>query len=65
LAVKSQLTTYCTGGLSYKSISALTELGTVSEFIIGRAICGRAALVGMERAMTEMLALTRGHKSSH
>jgi pyridoxine 5-phosphate synthase len=64
LAVKSQMTTYCTGGLSYKNISALTELGTVSEFIVGRAICGRAVLVGMERAVGEMLELSRGQRSS-
>ncbi len=58
-ASKSGLATYCGCGITYKNVGPLAELGAVDEFVIGRAICGRAMLVGVERAVREMVELVR------
>lgn len=44
-------------GLCYSSISAFRGLHEIDEFSIGHSIVSRAALVGMERAVREMLTL--------
>jgi len=46
-------------GLCYTTISAFRGLHGIDEFSIGHSIVSRAALVGMERAVREMLALIR------
>ena len=46
-------------GLGYTNISAFRGLHEIEEFSIGHSIVSRAALVGMERAVSEMLALVR------
>lgn len=48
-------------GLNYRNLPAVVALGGIEEFNIGHSIVARAVLVGMERAVREMLALVRGH----
>jgi pyridoxine 5-phosphate synthase len=47
-------------GLDYRNIAPLAALSGIEEFNIGHSIVSRAALVGMERAVREMLELTKG-----
>lgn len=44
-------------GLNYRNIGPVVALQGIEEFNIGHSIVARAALVGMERAVREMLAL--------
>ena len=44
-------------GLDYNNISRLTALLEIDEFSIGHSIIARAVLVGMERAVRDMLEL--------
>ncbi len=44
-------------GLNYRNIGPVAALRGIEEFNIGHSIVARAALVGMERAVREMLAL--------
>ena len=44
-------------GLDYTNISRLVSITEIDEFSIGHSIIARAVLVGMERAVREMLAL--------
>ncbi len=46
-------------GLNYRNVSEVAALPGFEEFNIGHSIVGRAALVGMERAVREMLDLMR------
>ncbi len=46
-------------GLCYKSIHAFKGLSEISEFSIGHSIISKAVLVGMERAVKEMLDLIK------
>ncbi len=62
-AAKQGLTVYAGRGITYKNIQPLVELGYIDEFIIGHAVNSRAMLVGYERAVKEMLTLTRAAKS--
>ncbi|MDR0518094.1 MAG: pyridoxine 5'-phosphate synthase [Fibromonadaceae bacterium] len=57
LAIKSGLKVNAGHGLNYRNISRISELSGVEELNIGHSIIARAALVGMERAVREMLAL--------
>lgn len=56
-AAKAGLTVHCGRGINYKNVRPLVELGAVDEFVIGHAIIARAMLVGLERAVREMLQL--------
>lgn len=47
-------------GLNYHNVAAVAVVPGFEEFNIGHSIIGRAALVGMERAVREMLELMRG-----
>ncbi|MDX9786577.1 MAG: pyridoxine 5'-phosphate synthase [Desulfobacterales bacterium] len=47
-------------GLCYNTIGAFKGLTEIDEFSIGHSIIARAALVGMEQAVKEMLALVKG-----
>ena len=47
-------------GLTYQNVSPIAALQGIEEFNIGHSIVSRAALVGMERAVREMLALLQG-----
>ncbi len=46
-------------GLNYRNIGPVAALAGIEEFNIGHSIVGRAALVGMERAVREMLQLLK------
>ncbi|MEA3437252.1 MAG: pyridoxine 5'-phosphate synthase [Thermodesulfobacteriota bacterium] len=46
-------------GICYSTIKAFKGLKEIDEFSIGHSIVSRAALVGMERAVREMLALVK------
>ena len=46
-------------GLCYNTIKAFKGLNEIDEFSIGHSIVSRAVLVGMERAVKEMLALIK------
>jgi pyridoxine 5-phosphate synthase len=46
-------------GLNYHNIGPVAALRGIEEFNIGHSIVGRAALVGMERAVREMLELLK------
>jgi len=46
-------------GLCYESIKRFKGLKEIDEFSIGHSIVSRAALVGMDRAVRDMLALIR------
>jgi pyridoxine 5-phosphate synthase len=47
-------------GLCYNTIEAFRELPEIDEFSIGHSIISKAALVGMDRAVREMVALVEG-----
>jgi len=46
-------------GLDYHNIHPLTDLGEIDEFSIGHSIIARAVLVGLERAVKEMIDLVK------
>ncbi len=46
-------------GICYNTIKAFKGLKEIDEFSIGHSIVSRAALVGMERAVREMLAMVK------
>ncbi|HLG14227.1 MAG TPA: pyridoxine 5'-phosphate synthase [Blastocatellia bacterium] len=48
-------------GLTYRNVRAIAEIEPVEELNIGHNIVARAALVGMERAVREMIAAIAGH----
>lgn len=47
-------------GLNYRNIKRLVLVREIEEFSIGHSIIARAVLVGMERAVREMIELIRG-----
>lgn len=47
-------------GLNYRNLAPVAALTGIEEFNIGHSIVARAALVGMERAVREMLELLKG-----
>jgi len=56
-ALKSGLKVNAGHGLNYRNIKRIAELSGIEEFNIGHSIIARAALVGMEKAVKEMLNL--------
>jgi len=48
-------------GLTYRNVRAIAALPEISELNIGHNIVARALLVGMERAVAEMVAAMRPH----
>ncbi|MEO8037097.1 MAG: pyridoxine 5'-phosphate synthase, partial [Acidobacteriota bacterium] len=46
-------------GLNYRNIDAIAGLADIEELNIGHSIVARAALVGMEAAVREMVSLLR------
>ena len=46
-------------GLNYVNVSRVAEIKEIVEFNIGHSIIARAVLVGLDRAVREMLALVR------
>ncbi|HXF39754.1 MAG TPA: pyridoxine 5'-phosphate synthase [Blastocatellia bacterium] len=49
-------------GLTYRNVAAIAEIHPVEELNIGHNIVARAALVGMERAVREMLSAVAGRR---
>ena len=49
-------------GLNYENLPALFDVPHLEELNIGHSIVSRAVLVGMENAVKEMLAATRGYR---
>jgi pyridoxine 5-phosphate synthase len=56
-ALKSGLKVNAGHGLNYRNINRIAELTGIEELNIGHSIVARAALVGMDRAVREMLAM--------
>jgi pyridoxine 5-phosphate synthase len=46
-------------GLNYTNIKKLSSLGGIEEFNIGHSIISRAVLVGLDRAVRDMVELIR------
>lgn len=46
-------------GLNYGNVARVAEIGAIDEMSIGHSIISRAAFVGLERAVKEMLALVK------
>jgi pyridoxine 5-phosphate synthase len=59
LATKLNLNVKVGRGLCYKSIKAFRGLNEIDEFSIGHSIISRALLMGMEKAVKEMIDLIR------
>lgn len=59
LAVKLGLGVNAGHGLNYTNIRKIASLGGIEEFNIGHAIISRAALVGLDRAVREMVDLVK------
>ncbi|MEA3279988.1 MAG: pyridoxine 5'-phosphate synthase [Thermodesulfobacteriota bacterium] len=59
LAHKLKLKVNAGHGICYKTIKAFKGLKEIDEFSIGHSIVSRAVLVGMERAVKEMLTLIK------
>jgi len=50
-------------GLNYTNIAPILALGGVEEFNIGHSIVSRAVLVGMDRAVSEMVSLIKAQRT--
>ena len=57
MAARQELEVLCGHGLSYFNVSPVAAISEIVEANIGHAIVARAALVGMDRAVREMIAL--------
>jgi len=57
LAHKLGLGVHAGHGVDYRNILWLRQIGEIEEFSIGHAVIARAVIVGMERAVREMLDL--------
>ena len=51
-------------GLTYRNVRSVAALAEIGELNIGHNIVARAVLVGMERAVREMLAAMEGRLQS-
>ena len=60
LAHKYGLNVLAGRGLNYRNVEAVAQIDGIDEIIIGHSIVSRAALVGMERAVKEMIEAIRG-----
>jgi pyridoxine 5-phosphate synthase len=58
-ARKMNLTVLAGHGLNYRNIDAVAAITDIEELNIGHSIVARAALVGLESAVKEMIALMR------
>ena len=57
LAASKGLVVYAGHGLTYRNVKPISDLPEVEELNIGHNIIARASLVGLERAVRDMLAL--------
>ncbi|NTW49460.1 MAG: pyridoxine 5'-phosphate synthase [Chlorobiales bacterium] len=58
-ARKSGLRVVAGHGLNYQNVEAIKQINEIEEVSIGHAVIARAALVGLEAAVKEMIALLR------
>ncbi len=58
--VKRHLDVLAGHGLTYRNVQPIVAIDEIVELNIGHSIVSRAVLVGMERAVTDMLGLLRG-----
>jgi pyridoxine 5-phosphate synthase len=63
LARKLGLEVHAGRGLGYRNVAPLAALAEIDELAIGDAVVGRAVLVGMERAVREMIAALRAARA--
>jgi pyridoxine 5-phosphate synthase len=61
LAVKLNMSANCGGGLNYRNIRPLVELGVFEEFTVGYSITCRGLMVGLDRAVREMMEIIHTH----
>ena len=59
LAHKYGLKVLAGRGLNYRNVEAVAQIDGIDEIIVGHSIVSRATLVGMERAVKEMIDLLR------
>ncbi|MES0363643.1 MAG: pyridoxine 5'-phosphate synthase, partial [Desulfobacteria bacterium] len=59
LAHKLKLGVNAGHGLGYQTVKAFKGLSEIDEFSIGHSIIARAVLVGLDRAVREMIALIK------
>ncbi len=65
LGRKLGLTVHAGHGLTYQNVAPVAALPEISELTVGHNIIARAVLVGMERAVREMLgAMTRANRAN-
>jgi len=57
LAARHDIEVLAGHGLNYTNVIAIAAIGEISELNIGHSIVARAALVGMDRAVRDMVAL--------
>jgi pyridoxine 5-phosphate synthase len=55
LATKLDLMVNCGNGLNYKNIRPLVDLGIIEEFTVGYSVICRATMVGLDRAVREIV----------
>ncbi len=60
LAVELGLRVHAGHGLNYQNTSRVAAISEISEFSIGHAVIARAALVGLDQAVREMIKLVKG-----
>ena len=60
LAAKLGLGVHAGHGVDYRNIIWLREISEIEEFSIGHAVIARAVIVGIEKAVREMIALVNG-----
>jgi pyridoxine 5-phosphate synthase len=58
-AVNSGLKVAAGHGLTYRNVARIAAIEEIEEFNIGHNIIARAALVGLDRAVREMIAALR------
>ena len=59
LAHKYGLNVLAGRGLNYRNVEPVAQIDGIDEIIVGHSIVSRAALVGMDRAVKEMIDLLR------
>ncbi|MGA7877382.1 MAG: pyridoxine 5'-phosphate synthase [Desulfoferrobacter sp.] len=60
LAAELRLGVHAGHGIDYRNIFWLRNIPEIEEYSIGHAVIARAVMVGMERAVREMIALVNG-----
>jgi pyridoxine 5-phosphate synthase len=60
LAMEAGLIVNAGHGINYENIAAIRTIPGLAELNIGHSIVARAMVVGMERAVSEMVAAMRG-----